>query len=69
MAKKNVIIKKKTKLEKNMSLKAVEISLSEHEKRIITELKNGSHTPLHLKKRSEIIMRASAGESNIEISR
>jgi len=52
-----------------MSLKAVEISLNEHEKRILTELKNGSHTPLHLKKRSEIILRASDGERNIEISR
>ena len=52
-----------------MSLKAVEISLNEHEKRILTELKNGNHTPLHLKKRSEIILRASDGESNIEISR
>jgi len=52
-----------------MSLKAVEIILNDHEKKILTELKNGSHTPQHLKKRSEIILLASAGESNIEISR
>jgi putative transposase len=52
-----------------MSKKAVEIILNAHEKKILTEMKNGSHTPLHLKKRSEIILRANAGESNIEISR
>jgi hypothetical protein len=52
-----------------MPLKAVEIKLTEQEKKILTEMKNGSHTPLHLKKRSEIILRASAGESNIVISR
>jgi len=52
-----------------MVLKAKEIKLTEQEKKILTELKKGSHTPLHLKKRSEIILLASAGESNIEISR
>jgi hypothetical protein len=52
-----------------MSVKAKEISLNAHEKKILTELKNGSHTPLHLKKRSEIVLRASERESNIEISR
>ena len=52
-----------------MAIKAVEIKLNEYEKKILTDMKNGSHTPLHLKKRSEIILRASDGESNIEISR
>jgi len=52
-----------------MSKKAVEIRLNEHEKKIITDMKSGSHTPLHLKSRSEIILRASDGESNSEISR
>ena len=52
-----------------MSIKAKEIKLNDHEKKILTEMENGSHTPLHLKKRSEIILRASDGESNIEISR
>ena len=52
-----------------MRIKAVEITLNEHEKSILTEMKSGSHTPLHLKKRSEIILMASEGESNIGISR
>ena len=52
-----------------MAIKAREIKLTEHERKILTELKSGSHTALHLKKRSEIILRASEGESNIEISR
>jgi putative transposase len=50
-------------------LEAKEIKLNEHEKRILTEMKNGSHTPLHMKKRSEIIIRASEGESTRSISR
>ena len=52
-----------------MAKKAVEITLTEHEKKKITEMKNGSHTPLHLKKRSEIILLASDGKCNSEISR
>jgi len=50
-------------------LQAKEIKLNEHEKKILTEMKNGSHTPLHLKKRSEIILRANEGESTRGISR
>jgi putative transposase len=50
-------------------LQAVEINLNEHEKTILTQMKNGSHTELHLKKRSEIILRASDGESTRSISR
>jgi len=49
--------------------KATEIKLSDHERKILNEMKNGSHVELHLKKRSEIIMRSSGGESNSEISR
>jgi len=49
--------------------KATKITLNEHEKKILTELKKGSHTPLHLKKRSEIILLASEGEGNSGISR
>ena len=49
--------------------KAAEIKINEHEKKILSELKNGSHVPQHLKKRSEIILLASAGESNSEISK
>jgi transposase len=49
--------------------KAAEINLNKHERKIITELKNGSHTPLHLKKRSEIIILSSEGKSNSEVSR
>ena len=45
-----------------MAIKAREIKLTEHERKILTELKSGSHTPLHLKKRSEIILLASEGE-------
>ena len=52
-----------------MPKKAVEITLSEAEKRILTELKKGRHTAEHLKKRSEIILLASEGASNSEISR
>jgi len=49
--------------------KAAEIKINEHEKRILSELKNGSHVLQHLKKRSEIILLASEGESNSEISK
>jgi len=49
--------------------KATEIKLSEHERKILTEMKKGSHVELHLKKRSEIILESSGGASNSEISR
>ena len=52
-----------------MAIKAKEIKVNEHEKKILTEMKKGSHTPIHMKKRSEIILLATSGESNIEISR
>jgi len=50
-------------------LQAKEIKLNEHEKTILNQMKKGTHTEQHLKKRSEIILRASAGESRRSISR
>ena len=50
-------------------IEAKEIKLNEHEKRILTQMKNGTHTEQHMKKRSEIILRASDGESTRSISR
>jgi transposase len=48
--------------------KAEKIELSEHEEKILTHLKSGSHSELHLKQRSEIILLGKAGESNSAIS-
>jgi len=50
-------------------LQAKEIKLNEHEKTILRQMKNGSHTEQHMKKRSEIILRANEGESTRSISR
>jgi len=50
-------------------IKAVAINLSEHERKILTQIQSGTHSPLHLKKRSEIILLASEGEGNSSISR
>jgi len=50
-------------------LQAKEIKLNEHEKTILTQIKNGTHAKQHMKKRSEIIIRASEGESTRSISR
>ena len=49
--------------------KAVEINLSEGQKRIITEFVRSTHQPLHLKVRAEIVLRASEGSSNGAIER
>jgi transposase len=49
--------------------RASKIELSEKEKQILTENVKGSHTPLHLKTRSEIVLRASQGESNRKIEK
>jgi len=43
------------------------IELSEKEAQILDEWKKGKHTPLHLKIRAEIVLRASAGERNAKI--
>jgi len=50
-------------------LQAQGIKLNEHEKTILTQMKNGTHTEQHLKRRSEIILRANEGESTRSISR
>ena len=49
--------------------KAKEINLSEHQRRILSEFARSTHQPLHLKVRSEIIIRASEGHNNLEIVR
>jgi transposase len=43
---------------------ASKITLSEKEKRVLTEHAVGTHTPLHLKIRSQIILHAANGKSN-----
>jgi putative transposase len=40
------------------------ITLSEKQKRILTEMAKGTHAPLHLKIRSQLILRAAEGLSN-----
>ena len=49
--------------------RASKIELSTKEEQILDEKVKGTHTPLHLKTRSEIILRASRGESNNKIER
>jgi len=44
--------------------KATPITLSEKQERILTEYAVGTHTPLHLKSRSQIVLNAAKGESN-----
>ena len=48
-------------------LQATVINLSEHEKKILTQLKAGTHSPLHLKRRAEIILLSNEGETNNSI--
>jgi len=43
---------------------AAEINLSEKQKRILTENAVGTHTPLHIKTRSQIVLNAAKGWSN-----
>jgi hypothetical protein len=50
-------------------MKATEISMSENEKRILTEFARSTHHPLHLKIRSGIVIRAAEGSSNNSIER
>ena len=45
------------------------IKLSEKQKRILTENAVGTHTPLHIKTRSQIILNAAEGWSNNEIEK
>ena len=44
--------------------KAIKVNLSEKQKRILKENADGTHTPLHLKIRSQIILYASEGRTN-----
>jgi transposase len=48
---------------------ASKIELSEKAKQILTEKAKGSHTPLHLKIRAEIVLRSAQGERNAKIER
>jgi putative transposase len=50
-------------------LQSVAINLSEREQSILEFLAKGTHTPLHLKQRSKIILESAAGRSNSEIGR
>jgi hypothetical protein len=53
-----------------MSLKqATQITLSEKEEKILIQLKVGTHSAMHLKKRAEIILLANNGETNNSIER
>jgi len=45
-------------------LTARQIVLSERQEKILTELSNGTHSPLHFKIRAQIILNAAAGWSN-----
>ena len=40
------------------------ITLSEKQERILTEMAKGTHTPLHLRIRSQLILKAAEGLSN-----
>jgi len=67
---KNDIIEQKQKEENQMpGPKAEKIILSTHEEKILTQIKLGTHSELHLKQRSEIILLGSKGASNSAISR
>jgi putative transposase len=48
---------------------ASEIKLSDKEKRILTEAAKGTHTPLHLKIRSQIVLMSAEGWTNNAIER
>jgi len=48
---------------------AVAVNLSEKQEKILEQLHVGSHSPLHYKLRSKIILLASKGKSNNEIER
>ena len=51
------------------SNQAMAVNLSEKQEKILEQLHAGSHSPLHYKLRSEIILLASKGKSNNEIER
>lgn len=49
--------------------KAVVVILSIRQKQILDEFSKGTHTPLHLKQRSSIVLMASQGENNYAIAK
>ena len=48
---------------------AKKVDLSEKQRKILTEYAVGTHTPLHLKKRSQIVLNADKGWSNNTIEK
>jgi transposase len=48
-------------------LHAKPITLTESEKKILEDLAKGTHTPLHLIQRSQIVLMAARGATNVEI--
>jgi putative transposase len=48
---------------------AKKVELSEKQKKILTEYAVGTHTPLHLKTRSQIVLKAAEGWSNNAIEK
>lgn len=48
---------------------ATRIKLSEHEGKILTQIKVGTHSAMHLKNRAAIVLLADSGESNNSIER
>ena len=56
-------------MDKNGLENSKKIVLSEKQERILSENAIGTHTPLHIKIRSQIILNASKGWSNTEIGK
>lgn len=50
-------------------MQSVAIDLSEREQSILESFAKGTHTPLHLKQRSTIILESAAGRTNSDIAR
>lgn len=48
---------------------ATQIKLSEHEKKILQQIKVGTHSAMHLKSRAAIVLLANSGETNNSIER
>jgi len=48
---------------------ASKVEISPKQKQILTEMAVGTHTPLHLKVRSQIVLKAAAGYNNNAIEK
>lgn len=48
---------------------ATQIKLNEHEEKILTQIKVGTHSAMHLKNRAAIVLLANSGESNNSIEK